>query len=75
MYGLKIHQAVIDAGDTVSGCTVHYVTEELDAGEIIAQEVVSVGMLDSAESLRDRIIEKEHALLIFTIKQLLEGRE
>lgn len=75
MYGLKIHQAVIEAGDAVSGCTVHYVNEELDGGEIIAQEVVSVSMLDSAESLRDKIIEKEHALLIYTIKQLLEGDE
>lgn len=75
MHGLKIHQAVIDAAESVSGCTVHYVTEELDAGEIIAQEIVQVSMLDTAESLRDKIIEKEHALLVFTIKKLLEGRK
>ncbi len=75
MYGARVHQAVIDAGETISGCTVHYVTEELDAGEIIAQDVVKVSMLDTASSLAEKVLEREHALLVFTIKQLLEGRE
>ena len=60
MYGLRVHQAVIESGETISGVTVHYVSEEYDAGQILAQETVAVEENDTAETLADKILEIEH---------------
>lgn len=72
MYGKRVHQAVIDARETESGCTVHYLDSGIDTGEIIAQETVSVSMLDDADSLQAKVLAKEHELLPRVIKSLLE---
>jgi phosphoribosylglycinamide formyltransferase-1 len=62
------------AGVKLSGCTVHFVTEEVDAGPIIAQAAVSVLDDDTVEALADRILEQEHRLLPQAIGQVLSGR-
>ena len=72
-YGLKVHQAVIDYGAKISGCTVHFVNEVPDGGAIIAQRAVEVRDGDTAESLQARILEVEHQLLPWCVKQLCLG--
>lgn len=62
MYGRRVHQAVIAAGETRSGATVHYVTEELDGGEILMQEQVEVLPGDTPESLEERVHQAEYSL-------------
>ena len=59
MYGLKVHQAAIDFGVKVSGCTVHFVDNEYDHGPIILQRTCEVLATDSAESLQRRVFELE----------------
>ena len=73
-YGLKVHQAVLDYGAKVSGCTVHFVNEVPDGGAIIAQTAVNVEDGDTAESLQARILEEEHKLLPYCVKKLCQGK-
>lgn len=73
-YGLKVHQAVLDYGAKVSGCTVHFVNEVPDGGAIIAQTAVKVEEDDTAESLQQRILKEEHKLLPYCVKKLCEGK-
>ena len=62
------------AGVKLTGCTVHFVTEEVDAGPIIAQAAVPVLDDDTVESLSARILAEEHRLLSTAIGQILSGR-
>ena len=71
MYGIKVHEAVIKAREKESGCTVHFVTNEIDAGEIITNVKVPVLEDDTPETLQKRVLEQEHKLLIKGIKKLL----
>ena len=73
-YGLKVHQAVIDYGVKVSGCTVHFVNEVPDGGAIIAQKTVEVEDGDTAESLQAKILVEEHKLLPYCVKKLCLGK-
>lgn len=73
-YGLKVHQAVIDAGDEVSGCTVHFVNEIYDAGKIIDQITVPVKPDDTPETLAKRILKQEHQLYPKVIQKLLNDK-
>jgi folate-dependent phosphoribosylglycinamide formyltransferase PurN len=63
MYGGRVHQAVIAAGDPVAGATVHLVDDAYDRGAILGQGVVPVRGDDTAESLASRVLEVEHHLL------------
>lgn len=63
MYGLKVHEAVVNSGVKYTGCTVHFVNEEVDRGAILLQEVVPVYYEDTKEILQKRVLEKEHILL------------
>jgi folate-dependent phosphoribosylglycinamide formyltransferase PurN len=63
MYGIRVHQAVLASGATLSGPTVHLVTAEYDRGPILAQWPVPVLPDDTPESLRDRVLAAEHRLL------------
>jgi phosphoribosylglycinamide formyltransferase 1 len=63
MYGLRVHQAVLAAGDTTSGATVHLVSEEYDRGATLGQATVPVLPGDTPESLAARVLEVEHRLL------------
>ena len=58
--GLNTHQRAIDAGDSEAGASVHFVTEELDGGPVIAQAKVSVEANDTAETLAKRVLTVEH---------------
>ena len=60
--GLNTHQRAIDAGDTEAGCSVHWVTEGVDAGDVIAQARVPVLAGDTADSLATRVLDEEHQL-------------
>lgn len=60
--GLDTHARALEAGDTVSGCSVHVVTEELDAGDVLGQAEVAIEPGDSAESLEQRVLAAEHRL-------------
>ncbi|MBL7988676.1 MAG: phosphoribosylglycinamide formyltransferase [Chlorobi bacterium] len=71
MYGLNVHQAVIAAGRTESGATVHLVDEEYDTGAIIAQERVPVLPADTPEALAARVLEAEHRLLPRVVMELV----
>jgi phosphoribosylglycinamide formyltransferase-1 len=72
--GLRVHQQAIDAGVRVSGCTVHFVTPELDAGPIIAQAAVPVLASDTADTLAARILRQEHLLYPMVVRWFGEGR-
>jgi len=60
--GLDTHQRAINASDTHHGATVHFVTEKLDGGPIISQEVVTIENNDTASSLAKKVLKKEHSL-------------
>ena len=68
--GVEVHERILAAGETASGCTVHYVNEDLDAGEIILQETVRVLAGDTAATLSARILEREHATYVEAVRQL-----
>tara|TARA_B100001989_G_scaffold436_1_gene306 strand:+ start:426 stop:962 length:537 start_codon:yes stop_codon:yes gene_type:complete len=61
--GLNTVQRALDAGDTVVGCTVHYVTEELDSGDIIYQGLVDVEPNDTVKTLTKKIQRQEYSIL------------
>lgn len=73
-YGLSVHKAVLEAGETVSGCTVHFVDNEYDRGDVIAQKKVNVLPDDTPETLSLRILAEEHILLPEVIKKLLNSK-
>ena len=75
MYGLNVHQAVIDAGESVSGATVHYVNEAYDDGATIAQAEVDVPSGATPADLAALVLKAEHALLITTLKRLLDHHD
>jgi phosphoribosylglycinamide formyltransferase-1 len=60
--GLDTHARAIEAGDAVSGCSVHVVTEELDAGEVLGQAEVPIEPGDTPASLEQRVLVAEHRL-------------
>lgn len=72
--GLNVQQQAIDHGVKVSGCTVHFVNADLDAGPIILQRVVEVRDDDTAETLAARILEQEHGAYIEAVRLIAEGR-
>lgn len=72
-YGKRVHQAVLDAGETVSGATVHYVDEGVDTGPIILQRQVPVLAGDTADTLAERVLETEHEILVEAIKTIAEA--
>jgi phosphoribosylglycinamide formyltransferase 1 len=60
MYGLKVHQAVLEAGEEASGISIHLVNDEYDAGAILFQESISLEGAESAEDIADRVLKLEH---------------
>ena len=69
--GLDVHERVLAAGEKRSGCTVHYVNEDLDAGEVILQHEVPVLVGDTVETLSARILVEEHTAYVDAIRELL----
>ncbi|MBA3725262.1 MAG: phosphoribosylglycinamide formyltransferase [Armatimonadetes bacterium] len=69
MYGMRVHQAVIDAGEKESGCSVHYLTEKYDEGEVLLQMKCPVHPDDTAETLAARVLELEHECYIGAVRK------
>lgn len=72
--GLDTHQRALDAGDTVHGTSIHFVTEELDGGPVIAQAQVRIAKDDTAETLAGKVQAKEHLLYPIVARWFCEGR-
>jgi phosphoribosylglycinamide formyltransferase-1 len=72
--GTNTHQRVLDAGEKMHGVSVHFVTEELDGGPVIAQESIAIESIDNAETLALRIHEKEHVLYPAVVSLFADGR-
>jgi phosphoribosylglycinamide formyltransferase 1 len=63
LYGIRVHRAVLAAGETMSGCSVHIVTKDYDEGPVVGQITVPVEPGDTPERLAARILNEEHKLL------------
>jgi len=74
MHGLNVHRAVLASGDSESGCSVHYVTEEVDGGPVIARMKVPVKKGDTPETLQARVLNAEHLLLPMVVRWIAEGK-
>lgn len=72
--GLHAHRQALDYGVKISGCTVHFVDENIDTGPIILQKHVYLDDDDSEETLSSKILESEHEIYIEAIKLYSEGR-
>jgi phosphoribosylglycinamide formyltransferase-1 len=72
--GTEVHEQALAAGVRISGCTVHYVIPELDAGPAIAQAAVPVHVHDTPETLAARVLEAEHRLYALAVRIIAEGR-
>lgn len=72
--GTDVHARVIESGTRFTGCTVHFVSPEVDAGPIILQAVVPVPQEATAESIAAAVLEQEHALYPQALRLLAEGR-
>ena len=81
LYGLKVHEAVLNYGAKVTGVTVHLVDEEYDTGPIVLQKTLKVKDDDTPESLQKRVLKWEHkmypeAIKLFESKKFnIEGRK
>ena len=72
--GINTHQRVLNTGDRLHGCTVHFVTAELDAGQSIAQSAIQVSLHDNVESLAQRVHELEHFIYPQVAEWLCNGQ-
>ena len=72
--GLHTHQRAIDAGCKYAGCTVHFVTAELDHGPIVMQAAVPILHDDTEDSLSARVLAEEHRLYPAAVRAFVEGR-
>jgi len=72
--GLHTHQRALEAGDSEHGCSVHFVTEELDGGPMVVQAVLPVMADDTAESLASRVHQQEHLIYPLAVRWFAEGR-
>ncbi|OPA99640.1 phosphoribosylglycinamide formyltransferase [Pseudomonas fluorescens] len=72
--GMHTHQRALDAGDSEHGCSVHFVTEELDGGPLVVQAVVPVESADSAQTLAQRVHIQEHKIYPLAVRWFAEGR-
>ncbi len=73
LYGMRVHEAVLAAGERASGATIHLVDEEYDRGRVLAQEKVAVQAGDTPETLQKRVLAVEHRLYPATLAQIAAG--
>lgn len=73
-YGLRVHQAVLEYGAKITGCTVHFVDNQFDHGPIVLQRTVEVRDNDTPETLQKRVFEQECQALPEAIRLFGEGR-
>jgi phosphoribosylglycinamide formyltransferase 1 len=74
LQGMQVHKAVMAAGVKVSGCTVHFVNTDVDAGPIIVQRAIAVRDVDTPESLALRVLVEEHQAYAEAVKLFCTGR-
>lgn len=74
MYGLRVHEAVLQAGEKETGVTIHFIDEEYDKGTIIVQKKVKVKKNDTPEILQKRVLEVEHKLYPAVVAKLCQGK-
>lgn len=74
MHGMNVHREVFKNGEKESGCTVHYVNQEIDGGEIIEQEKVDISEAKSPEEIQKLVLKKEWILLPRVVKRLIENK-
>jgi formyltetrahydrofolate-dependent phosphoribosylglycinamide formyltransferase len=74
MWGHRVHEAVLKAGCKVSGCTVHFCTDEYDKGPIVVQRCCEVKEQDTSETLAERVFEQECIAYLQAIRLFAEGR-
>lgn len=72
--GLHTHRRVLEAGDAAHGCSIHFVTDELDGGPLVAQARISVHADDDENSLSARVQEREHKLYPLVVSWFAAGR-
>jgi len=72
--GLHTHQRALDAGDTQHGCSVHFVTAELDGGPVILQAKVPIFAGDDAAQIAERVHEQEHRIYPLVVRWFCQGR-
>ncbi|WP_342243192.1 phosphoribosylglycinamide formyltransferase [Pseudomonas sp. OTU5201] len=72
--GLHTHQRALEAGDAEHGCSVHFVTEELDGGPLVVQALIPVESNDTPESLAQRVHVQEHRIYPLAMRWFAEGR-
>lgn len=72
--GLHVHERTIDSGVKIAGCTVHFVSADVDSGPIIGQAAAPVLPGDDADKLAARILELEHRLYPACLRLLIEGK-
>jgi phosphoribosylglycinamide formyltransferase-1 len=72
--GLNTHERALAAGVKLHGCSVHFVTADLDHGPIVAQAAIPVRPDDTAASLAQRVLKQEHALYARAVRWFLEGK-
>ncbi len=72
--GLNTHQRAIDAAEKIHGASVHFVTDELDGGPVIAQSSVEIDSTDNAKSLASKVLNKEHILYPKIIHWYTQGK-
>ena len=70
--GLDTHARALEAGDAAGGCSVHIVTEELDAGEVLGQAEVPIGPNDTAKTLEQRVLVAEHELYPTSLREFVK---
>lgn len=73
-YGMRVHEAVYRAGVKWSGATVHFVSDVVDGGAILLQDVIPVLEEDRPEEIARKVLELEHRILPFAVKACLEDR-
>jgi phosphoribosylglycinamide formyltransferase-1 len=73
MYGKRVHEAVLNSGERVTGVTVHVVDDLYDHGRILAQRDVPVREGDTADSLAERVLQEEHRLYPETLRRIAAG--
>ncbi|MDN6858534.1 phosphoribosylglycinamide formyltransferase [Pseudomonas sp. CAN2814] len=72
--GLHTHQRALEAGDAAHGCSVHFVTEELDGGPLVVQAAIPVESDDTPETLAQRVHVQEHVIYPLAMRWFAEGR-
>lgn len=73
MFGMNVHKAVIAANEPLSGITIHRASQEYDEGEVVAQTTIAVSAYDTAETLAQKILAREHTFIVEVINQIIDG--